>query len=266
MPSIDAHFALSLAVRLAAIAFTMGAAEQLVVRQQAFGPRGPFSETIARVYGRGVSGTVTLDRVFQAALVTNVAAGSVLVLLGPAPIFGPLALAMCLAGNVVVRRRRVTASDGAEQMAMLIMVAAFLATVPIGDGRTVEVAVYFISAQAVLAYSAAGLAKAVSPVWRGGNAVPLIIGSEAHGHSGLSSFLTRFPAAGRALTILVVVFECTFWLAVVGPWQVTLAIFLAGLAFHLGCALTMGLNSFLWAFPATYACVLYTAQQISHWQ
>jgi hypothetical protein len=266
MPSIDAHFALSLAVRLAAIAFTMGAVEQLAVRRQAFGPSGPFSETIARVYGRGVSGTVTLDRAFQAALVTNVAAGSVLVLLGPAPVVAPLALAMGLAGNFVVRRRRVTASDGAEQMTMLIMFAAFLATLPVADGRTVEVAVYFIAAQAVLSYTAAGLAKAVSPVWRSGNAVPLIISSEAHGHSGVSSFLTRLPVAGRALTISVIVFECSFWLALVGPWQLTAAIFLAGIGFHLGCALTMGLNSFLWAFPATYACVLYTAQQLSHWQ
>ena len=30
---------------------------------------------------------------------------------------------------------------------------------------------------------------------------------------------------------------------------------MVGLTFHVGCAALMGLNSFAWAFPATYTCL-----------
>lgn len=38
--------------------------------------------------------------------------------------------------------------------------------------------------------------------------------------------------------------------------SVAIPMFGVGLMFHLGCAGLMGLTSFVWAFPATCACVL----------
>ena len=45
---------------------------------------------------------------------------------------------------------------------------------------------------------------------------------------------------------------------------VVVAFLVIGLAFHLGCAVLMGLNSFLWAFPAAYPCVL-ASREILGW-
>ncbi|MBT2449711.1 hypothetical protein J7F03_22040 [Streptomyces sp. ISL-43] len=45
-------------------------------------------------------------------------------------------------------------------------------------------------------------------------------------------------------------------LALLAPQEVTLFVLAAGLAFHLGCAFTMGLDAFLLPFAATYPCVL----------
>jgi hypothetical protein len=41
-----------------------------------------------------------------------------------------------------------------------------------------------------------------------------------------------------------------------------IALIAAG-AFHLGCALIMGLNSFLFAFTATYPAIYFVAGQVS---
>jgi hypothetical protein len=150
-------------------------------------------------------------------------------------------------------------------MTMLIMVAALLASVPFAGSGAVEVAVWFIAGQAVLSYSAAGLAKAFSSAWRSGAAVPTILGSEAHGHQYASRLLTRHPTLGTTVTRFVVAFECTFWLALVSPWPVAATILALALAFHVGNAVFMGLNTFVWAFPATYLSVWYVAQQLSPW-
>lgn len=263
-PSIPADLALTAAVRVAAVGFALGSVEQLSVKS-AFGPRGPFSEAMALVYGRGVSHSRVLEGAFHVALHTNVVTGIALVFLGALHPLSPALLLLAVTGNLVVRRRRITASDGAEQMTTLIMVAALLATVPLASAETVEVAVWFIGAQAVLSYTAAGVAKAVSSTWRSGAAVPLILGSEAHGHELASRVLAHYPALGRAVTRSVLVFECSFWLALVSPWPLAAAIIALALAFHLGCAVLMGLNSFVWAFPATYLSVWYVAERVSPW-
>jgi hypothetical protein len=61
----------------------------------------------------------------------------------------------------------------------------------------------------------------------------------------------------------VVIFECAFPIVLVAPQPVTWLLLLIGLSFHLGCAITMGLNSFLLVFPATYPCVVVIATSTS---
>jgi hypothetical protein len=54
----------------------------------------------------------------------------------------------------------------------------------------------------------------------------------------------------------VILFEVSFPLVLVAPPAIAVAALGVGLTFHLSCAVLMGLNSFVWPFPATYACVL----------
>ena len=76
------------------------------------------------------------------------------------------------------------------------------------------------------------------------------MGSEAYGQLWASAILYAYPAVGQFLTRALVVFECTFPLILVAPPSVAIAMLLAGALFHLGCAVTMGLNAFLLVFPA----------------
>lgn len=59
------------------------------------------------------------------------------------------------------------------------------------------------------------------------------------------------------------VFECIFPFLLLGPSWLILGALALGLSFHLDCAMMMGLNNFLWMFPATYPCVLVVAGWLS---
>lgn len=265
IPSISPTLALDVAIRVAAIGFCVSAAEQLVIRRVAFGAGGPFSETLARVYGRGIASSRILRWSFPITFWTNLLGGLLLVAFGAIAMVAVPALLLCLVGQAVVRQRRVLASDGAEQMTTLIFVAALIGLIAPNSSVTIILAVWFIAAQAVLSYTAAGLTKLFAKKWRDGQAMPIIMGSEAHGRAFAARILDSSVWFGRIASWTIVAFECTFWVALITPAPVTLAYLAIGFAFHVGCAAIMGLNTFVWAFPATYFCVFYAHQQIQIW-
>ena len=71
---------------------------------------------------------------------------------------------------------------------------------------------------------------------------------------------SRLVGVADALYIIlgwaVIVFEVSFPLVLLTPLSIAIGILAIGVMFHLGSAAVMGLNSFVWPFPATYACVL----------
>jgi len=124
----------------------------------------------------------------------------------------------------------------------------------------VQLAVIFIAAQLALSYVAAGIFKLISPVWRSGEALPGILNTYGHGVAWASHVVGRRKWIGFAAGWLVMLFELIFPIVFVAPPSLVAVLLAAGFAFHLGCAVLMGLNSFLWPFPATYACVLATRE------
>jgi hypothetical protein len=155
-----------------------------------------------------------------------------------------------------VRWRRLIGGDGAEQVTSLALAAAFLAVFPVPSDARVKLAIAFIGAQLVLSYFTAGLAKLLSREWRGGHALRTIMATESHGDPAFARALERVPVASVALGWTVMLFECAFPLLLVGPDWLAVALLALGLAFHIACAVTMGLNNFLLAFTATYPCAL----------
>lgn len=101
----------------------------------------------------------------------------------------------------------------------------------------------------------AGVAKLVSATWRSGKALPAILATYAHGHPWAASILAAHPRVGTLLAWGVMLFEVLFLFLLLGPYEVALATAMVGVGFHLGCAVLMGLNSFPWAFSATYICL-----------
>jgi hypothetical protein len=148
-------------------------------------------------------------------------------------------------------------------MTSLILLAALLAVVPWPHHGATVVAVWFVAGQAVLSYTTAGVAKLWSPTWRGTEAVALILGSEAYGQAHVARLLRARPWLSAVAGWSVVAFECAFGAALFGPSWLVVAALAFGLGFHLGCAYLMGLNTFLWAFPASYPCIWYVAERLS---
>jgi hypothetical protein len=137
-----------------------------------------------------------------------------------------------------------------------------LAGVAIGSAFPVSpgvqtAAIGFIAAQACLAYFIAGIAKVVSPAWRSGSAVAAIMESETWGRSAVGAWLGANPRSSRLMAWIVIAAECSFPVVFVSPPWLAAVILGWGLLFHLFCALTMGLNTFLWAFGATYPAIWY---------
>jgi hypothetical protein len=184
------------------------------------------------------------------------------VLLVVAPIGGGVhtaSLTGLVLSTLLLSWRREWGNDGSDQMLAIVLAAMFVGFGPFADGFLEVAALAFLCAQTCLAYGVAGTAKLLSPVWRSGRALALILDTSAYGHPRIAAVLQRHAGVGRLLTWSVVVAELAFGVGLVlllpSPWAWGLLFW--GLAFHAATAVFMGLNTFLWAFAATYPAFIY---------
>jgi hypothetical protein len=147
-------------------------------------------------------------------------------------------------------------TDGADQMSMIIFVAAALASAVHTTLATVMF-LWFITSQACLAYFIAGFAKLMSPVWRDGRALPGIFGTTSYGYRELGPLLARHHHISRLCGWSVIILECSFPGVLLGIRPLTLTLLACGLGFHIAGVFVMRLNTFLWAFMATYPSILF---------
>lgn len=200
----------------------------------------------------GFLGVLAVRAASAAALVVAVARGGT----ANAPL-----LVLLVATTAVVNFRHTYGLDGSDQMTFVVLVSLAIYALAPGGSAAGKAAIVFVALQACLAYAASGFAKLVSPKWRGGGAMFAVLNTESYGRRDVAMLLARLPRLSRVLNWGVVAFECAFPLALLGGGFTTGA-FALGIAMHLGIALCMGLNSFLWAFVATYPAVFYVAQTL----
>ncbi|MFB9314020.1 hypothetical protein [Nocardioides plantarum] len=174
----------------------------------------------------------------------------------------PVGAALLLLTSLAVSFRHSYGLDGSDQMSLIIVTAtAVYAWSPVGSFAGTA-AIAFIAAQSCLSYLASGVAKAVSPTWRRGEAVGAIVNTSTYGRRDVAALLAAKPLLGQLLTWGVVAFECTFLAAALVGGPTAIAFFIAGALMHVGIAICMGLNTFLWAFLATYPAIYYCSQLI----
>ena len=148
-------------------------------------------------------------------------------------------------------------SDGADKIALVAALAALaIATgLVLGDAWLCLAGVVWGAGQAVIAYGTSGVAKLVRPFWRDGSALAAAMTSYRSGHR-LAAAVVRYRGAALALAWGVMLVEALFPLALVAP-PLVCAVILGVLAvFHGATAVVMGLNTYPWAFIATYPCVM----------
>ena len=174
---------------------------------------------------------------------------------------GAAACAVALGARMLFYARNVFGQDGSDQMLLVVLSAACAAHLA-GSAPAATVFVLYAAGQLVLAYGTSGIAKAISPTWRSGRAIPGITRTIGYGSPRLGTWLEAQPLVARLLCWSVIVFECGAPLLLLGGRDGALALIALGLCFHVGVALTMGLNVFLWSFAATYPAVLLLGDRI----
>lgn len=195
--------------------------------------------------------------VLRSRLLLAIAAGIPLM---PTQLRGVLWL-MAFVSLVLGALRNPYALDGADQQTMLLtlsLAGGFL----VGTDYAYEVAMAFLAAQLVLCYVVAGVSKLLSPAWRSGNALAIISRTRTYGSESVYRWLVAHPqlAGGAAWTIMLC--EASVIVVLLLPELGWLWI-AAMLAFHVGAAITMGLNTFALAFAAAYPSAVYCLTTMS---
>lgn len=262
MSMLDPQAALDLTARLASCGALVAALETLAVRREflwggAFGP-----SNVASLRPRDGVLRQSADTWLPPMLCLTALGYGTVIALGPFVLLGRIALTISVLCRITIWRRRLLGGDGAEQLTTLTLIATWFGVMPTASDLRVELAIVFISAQLVLAYVTAGVAKVMSPIWRHGHALTGILDTETYGHPMASAVLQRSPAISTMMGWSVIAFECAFPILLLSPPSLTVALLAVGVSFHVGCAVLMGLNTFLWAFPATYPCLLVLSLQL----
>ncbi len=147
------------------------------------------------------------------------------------------------------------ATIGSDSITLIICGGAWLATVLGRTAATWRAGLWFVAAQACLAYVVGGLSKLTAPKWRSGQAVVEVLSTYTCGNPRLFAVVRDRPRLARALSWSLMLWETTFPVVLVLPARPALALLGAGLLFHLTTAALMGINLFVFAFAATYAAI-----------
>ncbi|SFH37296.1 MULTISPECIES: hypothetical protein [Cryobacterium] len=147
--------------------------------------------------------------------------------------------------------------DGSNQISVIILAGlAFTFLIPTSSPFQ-AVGLYFIAAQALLAYFAAGISKISNAQWRQGSAMQSILNTATYGHSTAAAVIRRRPWLGGFVGWSVIGVEIIFPVALVAPPGVLVAFLFAGAMLHLGTAVLIGLDIFFWAFTATFPAIIF---------
>jgi hypothetical protein len=172
-----------------------------------------------------------------------------------------LACLVIMLARMLLYLRNQLGLDGADQMTLVVCTGLAVALLVPDHGAQI-LAVDYLAAQLLLSYAVAGIAKAISPVWRSGKAMPGIMSTIGYGSPAVGDLLKRHPKLAKAACWGVIVFECSAPVLILLGTPGALAIIAVGLGFHISIALLMGLNNFLWSFGATYPALLLLAHSV----
>ncbi len=142
-------------------------------------------------------------------------------------------------------------NDGSDQFTLIVLIACLLAEA-VGTPLAYRGACYFIAGEAMIAYSTSGWLKLLEPGWRDGSIVTDILASSTYGHASLYHLFANHRFIAILGGLIVAVGDCVLGVAALLPPSITILVLVFGVVLHIGIARVLGLNTFLWAFCATY--------------
>ncbi len=222
---------------------------------------GPVAAVLNRIF---------LYRPFVAMICLQLAAALtalLVTLLNPAPGVVPNWLQALVAGLLLVTHmlfvlRNQYGLDGSDQMMLLVLAGQFAYRLHPTPNMLI-IAFGFIAAQLILSYLTAGIAKAISPVWRSGKAIGGILDTRSYGSAQLAGVLQSNHWAALAVCWGTILYECLGPLIAFVHPTLGLAFLAGGFLLHFSIAAAMGLNIFMWSFLACYPAVFFFTQRYS---
>jgi hypothetical protein len=244
---------------------------EFLVIARSFAPEGVYSWPILRLHYESGPGSFAVGMLrpiqgsagVRAFLLARLAVILALFAAQPGGAALSALMALLVLSNMLFTMRRAIGDDGSDQMNSIILTTVLVCVTPLNDGFSLTCGVWFLAAQAALSYAVAGIAKLVSPVWRSGDAIYLVFNTCTYGNRWVAGVVRQRRWLRLVLCWSVILVESLFPLAFVLPHPFLWFFLIAAGLFHLGCAVIMGLNSFFFAFTATYPAVYYVAVQMS---
>ncbi len=148
-------------------------------------------------------------------------------------------------------------SDGSDQMTNIILITVCLCAAPFTNDDLIFIGFLFIAAQSCLSYLVAGVSKLFSKAWRNGSAVQDIFRTRTYGSEKIYKFIKGKKGINLFLCWSVIIIEMLFPLVLFLPLQYGIVFLVWGITFHFLNSVIMGLNTFFWAFLASYPSIIY---------
>jgi hypothetical protein len=259
---MNADLALRFVVGIAGVGAALSAAQDLASAAESSGT-GLMSWTVISAVPKRRISDVIGRRVmpwsrYRWVLLAKLAFGVLAPFTAAGPRLGCALVATVLAASVMVTLLRSGYGlDGADQMSFIALVSGAAGMILGPDTAAANVVLAFLAAQLALSYLVAGIAKLVSAEWRNGIGLQGVFSTASYGNRRLADFAGSHPHWVRLVALATIAFECLFVFVFLAPTQVVLFVVIVGLSFHVMIAVTMRLNTFLFAFAAAYPALIF---------
>ena len=169
---------------------------------------------------------------------------------------------LLLSTSLTALRWRGSFNGGADYMTAVVLLGAFIASC-FPESENVQLASFaYISVQVVLSYFLAGIAKAKQQKWRDGRAITEFALHSYYAVDPRTKRLAKKPFYANFAAKMILIFECTFPLALLDP-RICLVYICIGFFFHLENYFILGLNRFLFAWLAAYPALYYVSKVLN---
>lgn len=169
-------------------------------------------------------------------------------------------LGLLLTTLLLCLRWRGTYNGGSDTMTVVILLAITVAAFFKHHGVVVRACFWYIALQTCLSYFIAGVVKLRNSKWRNGRALSLLVTKTNYEIPVEFQKLFSNHKVSLICCWLILIFECSFPVALLHPALCQIYIALA-VCFHLANFFIFGLNRFAFAWMAAYPALILA----SHW-